>query len=111
MSSVKAWRCLYLGCGTAPIHHLTDLTDFAEPFSDRRASALELMMQYLGVKRIPRQLVVVPFVRISTLLLGVLTALVFVTETFISEAHEGPYKFYLVCIHRVLIFGGFGETN
>ena len=53
-------------------------------------------------KRIPRQLVVVPFVLVSTLLLGVLIALVFVIETFINEAYEGPYKFYLVCIHQAL---------
>jgi anoctamin-10 len=47
-------------------------------------------------KRILRQLVVVPFVLVSTILLGMLIALVFVVETYISEAYEGPYKFYLV---------------
>ena len=47
-------------------------------------------------KRVLRQLVVVPFVLVSTLLLGALISLVFVIETFISEAYEGPYKFYLV---------------
>jgi anoctamin-10 len=53
-------------------------------------------------KRIMRQLVVVPFVLVSTLLLGMLIAFVFVIETFISEAYAGPYKFYLVCavFHR-----------
>jgi anoctamin-10 len=47
-------------------------------------------------KRIVRQLVVIPFVLVSTLLLGLLITLVFVIETYISEAYEGPYKFYLV---------------
>jgi anoctamin-10 len=47
-------------------------------------------------KRILRQLVVLPFVLVSTLFLGALITLVFVIETFISEAYEGPYKFYLV---------------
>lgn len=47
-------------------------------------------------KRILRQLVVIPFVLVSTSLLGLLIALVFVIETYISEAYEGPYKFYLV---------------
>lgn len=47
-------------------------------------------------KRILRQLVTVPFVLVSTMLLGMLIALVFVVETYISEAYEGPYKFYLV---------------
>jgi len=47
-------------------------------------------------KRVVRQLVVVPFVLISTLLLGILITFVFAIETFIGEAYEGPYKFYLV---------------
>lgn len=47
-------------------------------------------------KRIVRQLVVVPFVAVSTLLLGMLIVGVFAVETFISEAYDGPYKFYLV---------------
>jgi hypothetical protein len=47
-------------------------------------------------KRIVRQLVVIPFVLVSTLLLGILIAFVFTIETFISEAYDGPYKFYLV---------------
>jgi anoctamin-10 len=47
-------------------------------------------------KRIVRQMVVIPFVLISTLLLGLLIACVFTIETFIGEAYEGPYKFYLV---------------
>jgi hypothetical protein len=50
-------------------------------------------------KRIARQLLVVPFVLTSTLFLGALIAVVFAIETFISEAYEGPYKFYLVS-HR-----------
>jgi anoctamin-10 len=49
-------------------------------------------------KRIGRQLVVIPFVLVSTLFLGLLITLVFVIETYISEAYEGPYKFYLVSI-------------
>jgi anoctamin-10 len=48
-------------------------------------------------KRIARQLLVVPFVLVSTALLGILIAIVFVIETYISEAYAGPYKFYLVC--------------
>lgn len=47
-------------------------------------------------KRVVRQLAVIPFVIASTAVLGALIALVFVIETFISEAYEGPYKFYLV---------------
>lgn len=47
-------------------------------------------------KRIARQLVVIPFVIVSTLFLGFLIAIVFTIETFINEAYEGPYKFYLV---------------
>jgi anoctamin-10 len=47
-------------------------------------------------KRVLRQLVVIPFVLVSTLFLGILITLVFVVETYISEAYEGPYKFYLV---------------
>jgi anoctamin-10 len=62
-------------------------------------------------KRILRQLVVVPFVLVSTLFLGMLITLVFVAETYISEAYEGPYKFYLVssptspdvCLHQWLM--------
>ncbi|KAF2826901.1 hypothetical protein CC86DRAFT_22231 [Ophiobolus disseminans] len=46
-------------------------------------------------RRILRQLVVVPFLLISTLFLGALIAIVFVIQTYISEAYEGPYKFYL----------------
>lgn len=56
-------------------------------------------------KRIVRQLFVIPFVLASTSLLGALITLVFIIETFISEAYEGPYKFYLVrptCIVRHL---------
>lgn len=50
-------------------------------------------------KRIARQLLVVPFVLISTVFLGALIGVVFAIETFISEAYDGPYKFYLVsCI-------------
>jgi anoctamin-10 len=57
-------------------------------------------------KRIVRQLVVIPFVLVSTLLLGILIAFVFVMKTFISEAYEGPYKFYLVCVFsRFCLFG------
>lgn len=53
-------------------------------------------------KRIVRQLVVVPFVIVSTLFLGALIAIVFAIETFISEAYEGPYKFYLVSMVHAL---------
>lgn len=54
-------------------------------------------------KRILRQLVVVPFVLASTLFLGLLIALVFVVETYISEAYEGPYKFYLEYFPTVIL--------
>jgi anoctamin-10 len=49
-------------------------------------------------KRIVRQLLVIPFVIVSTVLLGILIAIVFIIETYISEAYEGPHKFYLVCL-------------
>ncbi|RYN36877.1 hypothetical protein AA0113_g9630 [Alternaria arborescens] len=54
-------------------------------------------------KRIVRQLVVVPFVLISALFLGILIAFVFTIETFIGEAYEGPYKFYLEYLPTVLL--------
>jgi anoctamin-10 len=50
-------------------------------------------------KRVLRQLLVVPFVLVSTLLLGIVIALMFVVETYISEAYEGPYKTYLASSH------------
>jgi anoctamin-10 len=56
-------------------------------------------------KRIVRQLVVIPFVLVSTLLLGVLIAFVFAIETFIGEAYDGPYKFYLVSMLKVATGG------
>lgn len=59
-------------------------------------AAGRLLHHFPRWKRIARQLLVVPFVLISTLFLGVLIAIVFIIETFISEAYEGPYKFYLV---------------
>ncbi|KAH7413597.1 calcium-activated chloride channel-domain-containing protein [Phaeosphaeria sp. MPI-PUGE-AT-0046c] len=54
-------------------------------------------------KRVLRQLVVVPFVLVSTLLLGLLIAFVFVVETYISEAYDGPYKFYLEYFPTVVL--------
>ncbi|RAR04132.1 plasma membrane channel protein [Stemphylium lycopersici] len=54
-------------------------------------------------KRIVRQLVVIPFVLVSTLVLGALITLVFAIETFIGEAYEGPYKFYLEYFPTVLL--------
>ncbi|KAI4645732.1 hypothetical protein J4E93_005310 [Alternaria ventricosa] len=54
-------------------------------------------------KRIVRQLVVIPFVLVSTLLLGILIAFVFTIETFIGEAYEGPYKLYLEYLPTVLL--------
>ncbi|KAF2023281.1 hypothetical protein EK21DRAFT_105400 [Setomelanomma holmii] len=38
-----------------------------------------------------------------TLLLGLLITLVFLIETFISEAYDGPYKFYLEYMPTVLL--------
>lgn len=52
-------------------------------------------------KRILRQLVVIPFVLVSTLFLGLLITFVFTIETFVSEAYDGPYKFYLVCLFSI----------
>ncbi|KAH8731791.1 calcium-activated chloride channel-domain-containing protein [Phaeosphaeriaceae sp. PMI808] len=54
-------------------------------------------------KRVLRQLLVLPFLFVSLLFLGALIALVFVIETFISEAYEGPYKFYLEYLPTVLL--------
>ncbi|KAL1799288.1 hypothetical protein ACET3X_003325 [Alternaria dauci] len=54
-------------------------------------------------KRIVRQLVVIPFVLVSALLLGVLIAFVFTIETYIGEAYGGPYKFYLEYLPTVLL--------
>ncbi|KAH6639056.1 calcium-activated chloride channel-domain-containing protein [Boeremia exigua] len=54
-------------------------------------------------KRIARQLLVVPFVLVSTLFLGALITIVFAIETFISEAYDGPYKFYLEYLPTVLL--------
>ncbi|KAF1836068.1 hypothetical protein BDW02DRAFT_494478 [Decorospora gaudefroyi] len=54
-------------------------------------------------KRVMRQLVVIPFVLVSTLLLGILLAFVLTIETFISEAYEGPYKFYLEYLPTVFL--------
>lgn len=47
-------------------------------------------------KRVVRQLVVIPFILVSTMILGALITCVFFIETFIGEAYEGPYKLYLV---------------
>jgi hypothetical protein len=47
-------------------------------------------------KQIIRQLAVVPFVLLSTLLLGLLITVLFAIEIFITETYEGPYQFYLV---------------
>lgn len=54
-------------------------------------------------KRILRQLLVIPFVLVSTVFLGILIAFVFAIETFISEAYDGPYKFYLEYLPTVLL--------
>ncbi|KAF2852104.1 DUF590-domain-containing protein [Plenodomus tracheiphilus IPT5] len=54
-------------------------------------------------KRIVRQLVVVPFVLVSTLFLGLLIAIVFAIETYISEAYDGPYKFYMEYFPTILL--------
>lgn len=54
-------------------------------------------------KRITRQLLVLPFVVVSTVFLGALIAIVFAIETFISEAYEGPYKFYLVSLNSIMV--------
>lgn len=59
-------------------------------------SAGRVMHYFPRWKRIMRQLFVVPFMLFNTLFLGLLITLVFTIETFVSEAYEGPYKFYLV---------------
>lgn len=54
-------------------------------------------------KRIVRQLVVIPFVLVSTIILGALITCVFFIETFIGEAYEGPYKLYLEYLPTILL--------
>ncbi|XP_014556665.1 hypothetical protein COCVIDRAFT_99136 [Bipolaris victoriae FI3] len=54
-------------------------------------------------KRILRQLLVVPFVIISTVILGALITCVFFLETFIGEAYDGPHKFYLEYLPTILL--------
>ncbi|KAF2021061.1 DUF590-domain-containing protein [Aaosphaeria arxii CBS 175.79] len=54
-------------------------------------------------KQIARQSVVIPFVLLSLLLLGILIVVVFAIEIYISEAYEGPYKFYLEYLPTVLL--------
>jgi anoctamin-10 len=47
-------------------------------------------------KQIARQMLQIPFVLIALITLGALIVLVFTVEVFISEAYNGPYKWYLV---------------
>lgn len=54
-------------------------------------------------KQVTRQLVVVPFILLSTILLGILIAVVFAVEVLISEAYEGPYKFYLEYLPTIIL--------
>lgn len=49
-------------------------------------------------KQVVHQLAVVPFVLLSTLLLGVLITGLFAIEIFITETYDGPYQFYLVSL-------------
>jgi anoctamin-10 len=63
----------------------------------KKVDAAGRIVQYFPRwKRVVRQLAVIPFVMLSTLFLGALIVIVFTIETFVSEAYEGPYKFYLV---------------
>ena len=57
-------------------------------------------------KRVARQLITVPFVLFSTIVLSILIAGVFALEVFICEAYEGPYKFYYVseAINPLLLY-------
>ncbi|KAF2626287.1 hypothetical protein BU25DRAFT_422480 [Macroventuria anomochaeta] len=66
-------------------------------------AAGRLLHHFPRWKRIVRQLLVIPFVLVSTLFLGALIAIVFAIETFISEAYDGPYKFYLEYLPTVLL--------
>ena len=50
-------------------------------------------------KRIARQLVAVPFLILSTILLTSVIVTVFALETFIVEGYDGPYDYYLVSRH------------
>ncbi|KAF2739811.1 hypothetical protein EJ04DRAFT_559707 [Polyplosphaeria fusca] len=54
-------------------------------------------------KRITRQLCVIPFIMVSTLLLGLLIVIVFAMETLIGEVYNGPYKFYLEYLPTVAL--------
>jgi hypothetical protein len=47
-------------------------------------------------KRIVRQLVALPFLVLSTILLTSVIVFVFALETFIVEGYDGPYDYYLV---------------
>lgn len=49
-------------------------------------------------KRIPRQLLQIPFALLSIVALGVIIATCFAIEIFISEVYNGPFKTYLVFI-------------
>jgi anoctamin-10 len=49
-------------------------------------------------KQFARQMVQIPFLIFALFTLGALIILVFTIEVLISEAYEGPYKWYLVSI-------------
>ncbi|KAJ4293546.1 hypothetical protein N0V90_008829 [Kalmusia sp. IMI 367209] len=54
-------------------------------------------------KRIVRQLAVVPFLLLSTILLCVVIVAVFALETFIVEGYDGPYDYYLEYVPTVVL--------
>lgn len=68
------------------------------PEKEKIDAAGRIIQYFPRWKRIVRQLAVIPFVLLSTIFLGALISIVFTIETFVSEAYEGPYKFYLVRI-------------
>lgn len=54
-------------------------------------------------KQVARQLLQFPFFLVAIAALGVLIIFVFAIEVLISEAYEGPYKFYLEYLPTVLL--------
>ena len=51
-------------------------------------------------KQVARQLLQIPFMVLSTIVLGAVIIAVFALETLISDGYNGPYKSYIVRISR-----------
>ncbi|SPO01840.1 related to IST2 protein [Cephalotrichum gorgonifer] len=54
-------------------------------------------------KQVARQLLQIPFMVLSTCILGAIIMVVFALETLISEAYSGPYKTYMEYIPTILL--------